>query len=387
MQPTSNPSPYTKDNPFPARILENRPLSKPGSDKDTRHFVLSLAGSGIEYQAGDSLGVYPINPPKEVEDVLRRLGATGQERVILPRAEAPVPLKLALVANLALNGPTRKILETMHQRAADSEERERLGKLLAPEGAVSLKAYLESRHYVDVLGDFPGVRLTPQEFVDHLRRLTPRLYSIASSPKAHPGEVHLTVVVVRYHMNGRDRVGVCSSFLADRVKEIETLVPVFLAQSHFRPPADGARDCIMVGPGTGIAPFRAFVEERSATCAAGRNWIFFGDQREATDFLYEDEWKAALGDGRLHRLDAAWSRDQQQKIYVQDRMREQGGELWRWLEGGAHLYVCGDAKRMAKDVDAVLHEIVAREGGMSPEAAVDYVKRLKKELRYQRDVY
>lgn len=387
MQSIASPSPYNKDNPFPARILENRPLSKAGSDKDTRHFVLSLAGSGIEYEAGDSLGVYPINPPGEVDEVLKRLGASGQERVTLPRATVPVPLRLALFANVALDGPTRKILETLATKATDATERARLASLLEPDATEGLKDYLGKRHYADVLGDFPSARLAPQEFVDHLRRLAPRLYSIASSPKKHPGEVHLTVVVVRYHMNGRDRVGVCSSFLADRVKEIETLVPVFLAESHFRPPADGARDCIMIGPGTGIAPFRAFVEERAATGAPGRNWIFFGDQHEATDFLYEDEWEDALASGRLHRLDTAWSRDQERKIYVQDRLRENAVEVWRWLEGGAHVYVCGDAKRMAKDVDAVLHEIVAKEGGLTAEGAAEYVKRLKKERRYQRDVY
>lgn len=387
MLPIASVSQYTKDNPFPARILENRPLSRPGSDKETRHFVLSLAGSGIEYQVGDSLGVYPINPPGEVEEILHRLRATGSERVILPRATIPVPLRLALVANLALNGPTRKILETLAGRATDQTERNRLAALLAPEGQEALQAYLERRHFVDVLGDFPSARLAPQEFVDHLRRLTPRLYSIASSPKAHPGEVHLTVVVVRYHMNGRDRVGVCSSFLADRVKEIETLVPVFLAESHFRLPEDPARDCIMIGPGTGIAPFRAFLEERRAVGAAGRNWIFFGDQRAATDFLYEEEWRAALAAGYLHRFDTAWSRDQEAKIYVQHRLREQAAEIWRWLEGGASLYVCGDAKRMAKDVDAALHEIVAQQGRMDATAAASYVKGLKKERRYQRDVY
>lgn len=387
MQSDVPPSLYNKDNPFPARILENRLLSKPGSDKETRHFVLSLAGSGLHYKVGDSLGVYPVNPPKEVADILSLLRATGLERVVLPKATVSVPLKLALFANLALDGPNRRFLETLAQKAAAGAEKERLDSLLAPENKERLVEYLSQRHYVDVLGDFPSARLEPQAFVDHLRRLNPRLYSIASSPKVAHGEVHLTVVVVRYHMNGRDRVGVCSSFLADRVREIETLVPVFVVDSHFGVPADASRDCIMIGPGTGIAPFRAFVQERVATGATGRNWIFFGDQRRATDYLYEEEWNEALAKGALTRLDLAWSRDQAEKVYVQHKMRENAAELWSWLSKGAHFYVCGDAKRMAKDVDQALHEIVAQQGGMDAAAAAEYVKQMKKDKRYQRDVY
>ena len=222
----------------------------------------------------------------------------------------------------------------------------------------------------------------------HLLRLKDeRLYSIASSSKAHPSEVHLTVAVVRYETNGRQRHGVCSTFLADRVATGETPVPVFVSHSHFAPPADGARDVIMVGPGTGVAPFRAFMQERVATGASGRNWLFFGDQRRATDFLYEDEWLAWQAQGKLARLDVAFSRDQAEKIYVQDRMRQNGAELWAWLKSGAHFYVCGDAKRMAKDVDAALHEVIAQHGQMDAAAAADYVKQLKKDHRYMRDVY
>jgi sulfite reductase (NADPH) flavoprotein alpha-component len=197
----------------------------------------------------------------------------------------------------------------------------------------------------------------------------------------------LTVAAVRYQTNGRDRVGVCSSFLADRVRLRETLIPVFVSNSHFGPPEDGSKDCVMVGPGTGIAPFRAFLQDRVAAGATGRNWLFFGDQKCATDFLYEEEWRAYLERGQLTRLDTAFSRDQPEKIYVQDRMRESAGELWRWLQGGACFFVCGDAKRMAKDVDQALHEIAVSEGGMTPASAVDFVKQLKKDKRYQRDVY
>lgn len=378
---------YNKDNPFPARIVENRLLSREGSEKETRHFVLSLAGSGLRYKAGDSLGVYPVNPPAEVDALLGLLGANGQERVVLPKASVSVPLRLALFANLAIDHPTRRFLELLRDLVADPVEKERLLALLKPENAEALSAYLSQRHYVDVLSEYRSHELSPQHFVDQLRRLNPRLYSIASSPLVYPDEIHLTVVVVRYTMNGRERQGVCSSFLAERVREFESLVPIFLSSSHFAPPEDPARDCIMVGPGTGVAPFRAFVQERAAQGARGRNWLFFGDQRRATDFLYEEEWLHALTVGTLNRLDLAWSRDQETKVYVQDRLRENAQELWRWLQAGACFYVCGDAKRMAKDVDAVLHEIVATQGGMDAEAAAAFVKNLRKEGRYQRDVY
>ncbi len=215
----------------------------------------------------------------------------------------------------------------------------------------------------------------------------PRLYSIASSSKVFPQEIHLTVAIVRYHMTGRDRVGVCSSFLADRVGVNATPVPVFVSDSHFGPPEDGGKDAIMIGPGTGIAPFRAFVQDRVASGATGRNWLFFGDQKHATDFLYEEEWKDYLAKGALTRLDLAWSRDQLTKVYVQDKMREKAAELWAWIKGGAHFFVCGDAKRMAKDVDVALHDIIMQQGGLTPEQATEYVKQMKKEKRYQRDVY
>jgi sulfite reductase (NADPH) flavoprotein alpha-component len=213
------------------------------------------------------------------------------------------------------------------------------------------------------------------------------LYSIASSPRVHPTEIHLTVAVVRYEMNHRDRVGVCSTFLADRVQVGSTPSPVFVSHSHFGPPEDGSKDAIMVGPGTGIAPFRAFVQDRIATGAKGRNWVFFGDQHRATDFLYEEEWLEWTAKGAVTRLDTAFSRDQIQKIYVQDRMRENAAELWNWIKNGGYFFVCGDAKRMAKDVDVALHDIVAQQGGMELAAAAEYVKQMKKEKRYQRDVY
>lgn len=380
---------YSKDHPFPARVTENRLLNKPGSEKETRHLVVDLAGSGLRYKAGDSIGVFPTNRPGEVDELLGCLGATGDEPVspVMLRLPAPISLREALSARLALAAPATKIVATLAAKATEPGERAKLTALLAPEAKEMLAAFLAERAFVDLLAEFPSARLTPQEFVDHLRKLMPRLYSLASSPRVFPTEAHLTVAVVRYRTNQRDRVGVCSTFMADRVQVGVTPMPVFVSPSHFGPPEDGAKDCIMVGPGTGIAPFRAFVQDRVATGAAGRNWLFYGDQHRATDFLYEEEWTAWQARGQLARLDTAFSRDQQLKVYVQDRLRENAADVWSWLRGGAYFYVCGDGKRMAKDVDQALHDLIAGQGGMPPAEAADYVKQLKKEKRYQRDVY
>jgi sulfite reductase (NADPH) flavoprotein alpha-component len=382
-------SAYSIDHPFLAQITENRLLNKPGSAKETRHLVVALAGSDLRYKTGDSLGVFPVNRAQDVEEILQRLGATGEELVspAMLKLAAPISLCAALSTRLALAKPTRRAIETLAAKVTDGREKAQLDGLLAPESKEVLAPFLEQREFVDLLAEFPSAKFTPQEFVDQLRKLMPRLYSVASSGKVFPSEAHLTLAVVRYQTNGRDRVGVCSTFLADRAPVGQAVVPVFVSSSHFGPPADGARDCIMVGPGTGIAPFRAFVQERAATGATGRNWLFFGDQRRGTDFLYEEEWKEYHARGQLTRIDTAFSRDQLLKVYVQDRLRENAAELWAWLQGGAHFYVCGDAKRMAKDVDTALHNIVAEQGNFTPLQAVDYVKQLKKDGRYQRDVY
>jgi sulfite reductase (NADPH) flavoprotein alpha-component len=383
----SGQNPYTKDNPLPAIMLENRVLNKDGSNKDTRHIVVDIAGSGLTYRVGNSLGVYPTNRPQLVEEIIQNLGATGNEPVMLPRQPAALSLREALNHRLSLAGPTRRFVETLAARTTDAQEKAQLEALLAPGAKEALEIFLGQREFIDLLEEFPHAKVTPQELVDHLRRLTPRLYSIASSPKVHPNQVHLTVVPVRYESNNRRRYGVCSTFFADRVTRRKTLIPVFVAETHFGLPDDPAKDIIMVGPGTGVAPFRAFVQERVAIGATGRNWLFFGDQHQATDFLYGEEWKRWLAEGKMARVDTAFSRDQPKKVYVQDRMRENAAELWAWLKGGAYFYVCGDAHFMAKDVDAALHEIVAREGGMSVEAAAEYIKQMKKDRRYQRDVY
>ena len=380
---------HSKDHPFLARVTENRLLSKPGSGKETRHFVVSLAGSDLRYKAGDSLGVFPTNRPEDVAEILARFGATGDEPVspVMLKLPAPIPLREALASRLALAGPTAKIINTLAAKATDPAEKTKLAALLAPEAKEQLTAFLHEHEYADLLAEFPSAKLTPQELVDHMRKLMPRLYSVASSSRVYPGEVHLTVAIVRYQTNGRQRAGVCSTFLADRVQVGVTPTPVFVSDSHFGPPEDGGKDAIMVGPGTGIAPFRAFVQDRIASGAMGRNWVFFGDQRRATDYLYEEEWEAWLKSGQVARVDLAFSRDQANKIYVQDRMRENAAELWAWIKAGGHFYVCGDAKRMAKDVDLALHEIIAQQGGMDATAAAEYVKQMKKDKRYQRDVY
>ena len=380
-------SAYTKDNPLPAKLLENRVLNRDGSSKDTRHLVIDIAGSGLTYKVGDSLGVFAANRPQIVDEIIELLGATGNEPVTPARLPAPVSLREALTSKLSLGGPTKKTLEVLAAKTADEKERARLAELLAPGAEELRESFLGQREFIDLLEEFPGAKLAPQEFVDQLRRLMPRLYSIASSPRLYPGQVHLTVAPVRYESNGRRRYGVCSTFLADRATRRKTPIPVFVAESHFGLPEDLGKDIIMVGPGTGVAPFRAFVQERAATGATGRNWLFFGDQHQATDYLYGDEWKRLLAEGRMARVDLAFSRDQAQKVYVQDRMREAAAELWAWIKGGAYFYVCGDAHRMAKDVDTALQQIAVEQGGMDAAQAADFVKQMKKEKRYQRDVY
>jgi sulfite reductase (NADPH) flavoprotein alpha-component len=380
-------APYDKNNPFSAQLVDRRRLSAATSQKDTQHFSVSLAGSGLTYKCGDSLGVYPTNNPQTVAAVLKAAGFTGEEQVTIPKDTAPISLRTALSKRLSLNGPTYKFAQLLHDRATDAAEKARLAAAIAEADPEKKKAWMEQREFLDLFEEHPSAKLGAQEFIELLRKLMPRLYSISSAPSKYPDEIHLTVAVVRYETNGRQREGVCSTFLSERARLNAPEVPVFVAESHFGLPADDNVPVIMVGPGTGVAPFRSFVMDRATRGAKGRNWLFFGDQRKDSDFLYADEWAAYLQSGVLTRLDLAFSRDQAAKVYVQDRMRENAAELWQWLQAGAYFYVCGDAKRMAKDVDATLHAIVAEQGGMTPEAAVDWVKQFKKDGRYQRDVY
>lgn len=364
---------YSRKNPYAAKLSKNLILTAPSSQKEVRHFELLLGDSGLTYEVGDALGVFPSNSPVVVEQILGVLGCDGEEAIKAGGSE--VSLRMALTKHCDITKPTNELLAAVAERSPG------FSKTHADKGA--LKAWLHGREVSDVLAEASSV-FKAQELVALLRKMAPRLYSISSSPKAHPGEVHLTVGIVRYESHGLARGGVCSTFLADRAGE----VPVFVQPSHgFKLPASGDTPIIMVGPGTGIAPFRAFMEERIVTGAKGRNWLFFGDQRRGTDFLYEETLTSWLRDGQLSRLDLAFSRDQAEKIYVQHRMGEQAAELWAWLESGAHFYVCGDASRMAKDVDAALIAAVEKAGGKSAEEAAAYVAKLKTEKRYQRDVY
>jgi sulfite reductase (NADPH) flavoprotein alpha-component len=373
---------HSRNNPFPARLLVNRNLNGEGSAKETRHFAFSLEGSGLTYEVGDALGVVPTNCPSLVNDTLAALGCDGEEGVKTPSGEE-TSLRNALLRHYVLSQANTSLLQAIAERAKNDE----LRNLLAPENKAALEKHLHGRDVLDFLLAHPAAKFAPGEFVTLLRKLNPRLYSIASSPKAHPGEVHLCVGIVRFESHGRARKGVCSTFLADRV-DGSTPVPVFTQASHgFRLPAQSDTPTIMVGPGTGIAPFRAFLEERKATGAKGKNWLLFGDQKAATDFLYRDELESMFKDGVLTKLDLAFSRDQAEKIYVQHRMLEHAAEMFAWLEQGAHFFVCGDAKCMAKDVDAALHEVIQRGGGRTAEQAVEYVAKLKTEKRYKRDVY
>jgi sulfite reductase (NADPH) flavoprotein alpha-component len=374
---------YSRQNPFPARLVVNRKLTGEGSEKDTRHFEISLAGSGLTYEAGDALGIMPTNSPELVDEILKALQFDGEEEVSGPEGDK-MPIRLALLREYQIKAPHHEFLSAMAEHDAADQY---LKELINSDVRTELDKFLWGREMIDFLLESPGVKFSAEEFVSLLKKLQPRLYSIASSLKAHPEEVHLTVDTVRYEIHGRKRKGVCSNFLAERAGK-ETPVPVFIQVSrHFRVPEDGDKPIIMVGPGTGIAPFRAFLEERKATGAKGGNWLFFGAQKSSCDFFYQEELEGYQRDGVLTRFDTAFSRDQDYKIYVQTRMMENAKELWDWLEQGAHFYVCGDASRMAKDVDKALHEIVKIAGDRSPEAAGEYIQKLKSDKRYQRDVY
>lgn len=371
---------YSKMNPFPATLITNRKLTADGSAKETRHFEISLAGSGLTYEVGDALGVVPTNCPALVEEILRALNWDGEEAVPSPDG-GEIPLRAALLRHYEITKIPAPLLKDVAERSSDRT----LAELMIPEARDALGHYLRGREIIDLLGDFSSVTFTPAEFVSHLRRLQPRLYSISSSIHAFPDQVHLTVAAVRYDSFGRQRKGVCSTFLADRSAGT---VPVFVHVSKgFRLPASDDTPIIMVGPGTGIAPFRAFLHDRRSRGARGKNWLFFGDQRASTDFLYREELQGMLAAGHLSRLDTAFSRDQAAKIYVQHRMVENAAGLWAWLQEGACFYVCGDAQRMARDVDAALHKVAEAAGGLSPEGAANFVKELKATKRYMRDVY
>jgi sulfite reductase (NADPH) flavoprotein alpha-component len=375
--------PYSRANPFPARLLVNRRLSGPESAKDTRHFEIDLTGWGLSYEPGDSLAIYATNDSQLVDEIIHSIGATGDEQVPRPKG-TPTTLREALLRDYGITQPTPKFLKAITARANSSTL---LKDLLHPERKEDLDRYLWGMEVIDFLNEHPSAKFTPQEFVGLLTKLQPRLYSVASSLKVYPDQVHFIVDVIRYESHGRMRKGVASSFLAERADDVP--VPVFPSVAkHFHLPENPATPIIMVGPGTGIAPFRAYLQERTAVGAKGKNWLFFGSQHQHCDFAYRDEFEAFKKEGILTRLDCAWSRDQPEKIYVQHQMKENAAEIWKWLDGeGAHFFVCGDARRMAKDVDATLRRIVHEQGGKNTGEANEYVEKLKSDKRYKRDVY
>ena len=368
----------SKDNPYASELLVNRLMTE-GSDKETRHFELSLKGSGLEYLPGDSLGVVPTNCEEVVGELLHAVGLSGEETIQM--GEESVLLKDALMNRLACTVLSKIQIKKFNEMA----QSEQLTDLLQIANKDALVDYMWGRELIDLFLEFPQNGMSAQDFVGLLRPMPPRLYSIASSLSAHPEEVHLTVAVVRYEGNGKKRKGVCSSYLAERVGES---VPCYLhPNKNFKLPEDPSTPIIMVGPGTGIAPFRAFIEERKSTGATGKNWLFFGDRCQKTDYLYGEEWESYQKEGILNELDLAWSRDQAEKVYVQHKMLEKGPQLWTWFNEGAVFYVCGDASRMAKDVDQALRTIAQQEGSMSEDDAGVWVKGLQKEKRYLKDVY
>jgi sulfite reductase (NADPH) flavoprotein alpha-component len=370
---------WSRKHPFTAKLLRTVNLNGPGSEKETRHIEIDLAG-GPSYEVGDSLGIFPENCGALVDDLIAALGAKGEEPVPTVSG-AETTLRDALARHCCLKEISEDLLEQLAHEATDTEEASQLRALVDDDAPIS------GFDVLDLLRRFPSARLSPADFVAALVELKPRLYSISSSPKRHAGQVHLTVRKVEYKFNSRLRKGVASTMLANRVEPGAPL-RVFVQKSHgFTIPAALNAPVIMIGPGTGIAPFRAFLHERDVVGAKGSNWLFFGDQRSTEDFLYEDELTDFLRRGLLTRLDTAFSRDQSAKIYVQHRILQRGEELFAWLEHGAYVFVCGDAKRMAADVDRAFREVVREHGRMSEEQAATYVARLASSGRYCRDVY
>jgi sulfite reductase (NADPH) flavoprotein alpha-component len=376
---------YTARRPFAATRLSGRRLTPAGSPKDTQHHVISLAGSGIAYRPGDSLGVWPRYHEPLVARIVERLGLTGDE-IVDAAPQGPLPLREALARTVDLDIVSRRLLEACRDRGAA-----RFDALLEKGHEEQLKRYLRGwddvHDVLDVLNDAPEAQFTATEFLGLLRPLQPRLYSIASSLRAHPDEAHLMVLAVNYASRGRTHLGVGSTFLNERWPD-GTPAPVYTqdAQKHFGMPADPSTPIIMIGPGTGLAPFLAFMQEREATGAGGRNWLFFGEQSRAWGFYYETELTRWQRQGRLS-LDLAFSRDQPHKIYVQHRMREQSADLYAWLEEGAEIFICGDKARMATDVQRELQQIVETAGGRTPEQAAEYVADLRRRRRLKLDVY
>jgi sulfite reductase (NADPH) flavoprotein alpha-component len=375
-------SKYTRNNPYFSTVTYNELLTAPESEKETRHIELSIE-EGMTYTPGDAVGIAPENREQAVLDTLAALGFKGDERV-LDHYKVEVSLEEGLRNRLSIGKLMRS---TVSQFAKLAKDRESLQAMTGSDNKARAEEYCWGREFVDLVTDFPGVVTDPQQLFHVLPRLTPRLYSIASSQAMHRDSVQTTVRVVRYESHGKNRQGVASGHLGERAPSGSAL-PIFLhANQFFRLPEDTSAPVIMIGPGTGVAPFRAFLEHRQAKGETGDNWLFFGEQREKLDYLYRDQFLAMKEDGVLTRVDTAFSRDQGKKIYVQDRLRENSAELFSWLERGAYFYVCGDATRMAKDVETALLDVIAQGANDTLDHAAEYLAGMKKQRRYQRDVY
>jgi sulfite reductase (NADPH) flavoprotein alpha-component len=374
---------YSRTSPFASEVLENLNLNGRGSNLETRHLELSLEGSNLQYEPGDCLGIYPENHPDLVDTLIEEMGWKPEDIVPANKKGDELSLKEALLRNYEITVLTKPLLE----QAAQLWSSKGLRELVAPGHEEELRTYLVDRDLLDLVRDFSLKGAPAPEFVSILRKMPARLYSIASSSKANPDEVHLTIRTVRYEAHGRDRYGVCSIQCAERLQQGDSL-PVYVHDNpNFKLPANADTPIIMIGPGTGVAPFRSFLAEREEIGAGGKTWLFYGDQHFSTDFLYQIDWQRWLKEGVLTRMDVAFSRDTNKKIYVQHRMMEKSRDLFQWLEEGACVYVCGDEKNMAHDVHNTLLTILEREGSMSPEEASAYLTELQQQKRYQRDVY
>lgn len=377
-------SKYTRNQPYLSKVLVNDRLTGPESEKETIHIELALE-EGMTYTPGDAVGIIPTNREEAVESVLKALGFKGDEKV-LDHYKVEISLHEALTTRLGIGKLARGSVNQFAKLCGENVPAG-LKALIGQENKAMAEEYVWGREFIDLITEFPGIIKQPQELFNILQRLTPRMYSIASSQAAHPNEVHTTVRVVRYNAHGMDRQGIASGHLGERAP-VGSTMPVFLHENHaFRLPEDTSAPVIMIGPGTGIAPFRAFLEERQVRGDKGDNWLFFGEQRSVSDYLYKEQFLGMEKDGLLTRLHTAFSRDQSKKVYVQDRMQENAADLYAWLERGAYFYVCGDASRMAKDVELALLDCIAKGSDGTLEHATEYLAAMKKAKRYQRDVY
>ncbi|MFQ5729973.1 MAG: sulfite reductase flavoprotein subunit alpha [Waddliaceae bacterium] len=379
--------PFSRENPYFATIKERYSLCKSDSGKDTLHIVLDITGSGIQYNVGDCVAVQPSNDPAIVQRILNTLGATGEERVQDKRSSELWPFREYLIKKSDINKISKKFVQELYHRQTNPQKKEALESLFVDGAQASLKEFQTSHEIWDVLEEHPEAAFSPQEICHLLMPLMPRFYSIASSMHAVGEEIHLTIALQQWISNGKPRSGVCTQYLCNLAPLQHPLIPVYIhPHKGFTLPQDPHAPIIMVGPGTGVAPFRAFLQERVSLNCPGKNWLFFGEWNRDHHFYYEEDWKLFATQGKL-RIDLAFSRDQENKIYVQHRMREKGKELFQWLREGAYIYVCGDANRMAKDVEAALHRIIQEHGNLSEEEAQNALKHLRKEKRYLKDVY